>query len=141
MTNPALELTDNPPEEFEAFIGRSLNGFNEKITGQTHSRPLAVTVRDADDALLGGLVGRTSLGLLFVDLIFVPDALRGQGVGAQIMRMAETEAVARVCRQAVLFTIAFQAPEFYRRLGYAEFGRIASGPAEQARVFMTKTLS
>jgi GNAT superfamily N-acetyltransferase len=138
----ALKVTDNPPEEFEAFIGRSLNGFNEEITGQTHSRPLAVMVRDAaDDALLGGLVGRTSLGLLFVDLVFVPDALRGQGVGAKMMRMAETEAMARGCGQAVLFTIAFQAPEFYRKLGYAEFGRIASGPAEQARVFMTKTLS
>lgn len=142
MSNLILDTTDNPPDDFESFIGRSLNQFNEEITGQTHARSLAVIVRETEQgAPLGGLVGRTSLGLLFVDLIFVPKSLRGHGLGAKILRVAETEAIARGCSQAVLFTIAFQAPEFYRKLGYEEFGRVASGPPEQARVFMTRKLS
>jgi GNAT superfamily N-acetyltransferase len=141
MTDPILLLTDSPPESFETFLGESLNRFNTQITGEPHSRPLAVIVRDPqEDTVLGGLIGRTSLGLLFVDLIFVPDSLRGRGLGAKVMRCAEAEALKRGRTQAVLFTIAFQAPEFYRRLGYAEFGRVSSGQPEQARVFMTKAL-
>ena len=90
---------------------------------------------------LAGLVGRTSLGLFFADLIFVPGSLRGGGLGAKVMQMAEAEAIARGCSQAFLFTIAFQAPEFYKRLGYEEFGRIVSGPPDQARIFFRKKLA
>jgi len=136
-----LTLTDAPPPEAESAIADGLNAFNERQTGIAHSRPLAVLLHGANTgALLGGLVGRTSLGLFFVDLIFVPDELRGSGVGSEIMSRAEAEAVARGCTQAVLYTIAFQAPGFYQRLGYQVFGEVRSGPADQARIFMTKSL-
>ena len=44
------------------------------------------------------------------------------------------------CSQSLLFTIAFQAPEFYRELGYREFGRTDADPPAYARVFMKKDL-
>jgi len=141
VTTTHLELTDAPSLDAEKMIGEGLDQFNFQITGQQHSRPLSVLIRDAESGnVLGGLVGRTSLGLFFADLIFVPESLRGSGVGAKIMRMAETEAIRRGCNQAFLFTIAFQAPEFYRRLGYEEFARIVSGPPDQARIFFRKRL-
>lgn len=141
MAATRLELTDDPSADAEKLISDGLDQFNFQITGQQHSRPLSVVIRDAESGdVLGGLVGRTSLGLFFADLIFVPESLRGGGVGAKIMRMAEAEAITRGCSQAFLFTIAFQAPEFYRRLGYEEFGRIVSGPPDQARVFFRKKL-
>jgi len=141
MRDAVLTLTDAPSREAESAIADSLDAFNERRTGVAHSRPLAVLLQGANSGLLlGGLLGRTSLGLLFIDLIFVPDASRGTGVGSQMMSRAEEEAVARGCRQAVLYTIAFQAPGFYRRVGYQVFGEVRSGPADQARLFMTKAL-
>ena len=140
MSDYALTLTDAPPPEAETLIGDELNAFNERHTGVPHSRPLAVLLHDPAGVLLGGALGRTSLGLLFIDLLFVPERLRGSGAGAQIMRRAEAEAVARGCQRAVLYTIAFQAPGFYRRLGYEMLGEVRSGPADQARIFMTKAL-
>lgn len=90
-------------------------------------------------AVAGGLLGRTSPGLFFLDLFYLPEQLRGTGVGSTMMRMAEQEAVARGCRQATLLTINFQAPEFYARHGWEEFGRIQSAP-DVIRIFMRKTL-
>lgn len=141
MTTPILTLTDESSEAAEKVISDGLDRFNQRRTGIPHSHSLAVLVTAPDSgAVIGGLIGRTSLRLLFVDLLFVPDELRGQGVGARLMRLAEDEAIRRGCSQAVLFTIVFQAPDFYRRLGYEEFGRTDSENPEHARVFMKKDL-
>ena len=102
---------------------------------------LAVILRQAGTrAILGGLLGRTTLGLMFIDLVYLPDAARGRGVGTRMLGMAEAEAVARGCTAAVLFTITFQAPEFYRRHGYVELGRVKVAPPGATRVCMTKRL-
>src|SRR5215831_5179535 len=55
------------------------------------------------------------LGLLFIDLVFIPDFLRGHGLGSRMLHMAEEEGRARGCVNAVLYTISFQAPEFYAK--------------------------
>jgi len=141
MMTPILTLTDDPPDAAERLISNGLDRFNQQRTGVVHSRPLAVLITGPDSGnVLGGLIGRTSLGLLFIDLLFVPGELRGQGIGARLMGQAEDEAIRRGCSQSVLFTIAFQAPDFYRQLGYEEFGRTDSGTPDFARVFMKKTL-
>jgi len=141
LPDPVLTVTDGHTRDDEALIGQALNAFNERHTGVVHSRRLAILMHQvAGGALIGGLVGRTSLGLLFIDLVFVPEVLRGSGVGTELVRRAETEAIVRGCTQSVLYTIAFQAPAFYGRLGYQVFGEVRSGPADQARLFMTKAL-
>lgn len=60
----------------------------------------------------GGLRGRTSLGLFFVDLFYLPERLRHSGIGGRALRMAEAEAIRRGCRAATLVTVNFQAPAF-----------------------------
>ena len=64
---------------------------------------------------------------------------RGTGIGSTLMRMAEEEAVRRGCRMGTLTTINFQAPEFYARHGWEEFGRIQTAP-DVIRIFMLKAL-
>jgi GNAT superfamily N-acetyltransferase len=91
--------------------------------------------------VVGGLTGRTSLGLLFVDLFYLPAGLRGGGIGGEILRLAEGEARRRGCRTAVLYTISFQAPGFYQRNGWRVFGEVPCDPPGTSRVFMTKSLS
>jgi GNAT superfamily N-acetyltransferase len=91
--------------------------------------------------VLGGFLGRTSLGLLFIDLVYLPDSVRGNGLGSRMLEMAETEARERGCRRAVLYTISFQAPGFYERHGWREFGRVPCDPPGTDRVFMTKELA
>jgi GNAT superfamily N-acetyltransferase len=134
-----LRLTDSPDQLARRVIGQGLDEYNTEVTGINDRRDLAVLVKDsATEDVLGGLIGRTSLGLLFIDLVYLPAALRRNGIGSRALRMAEEEARNRGCRNAVLYTISFQAPEFYARHGWQEFGRIACEPAGTSRVFMTK---
>ena len=139
MSDPLVTLTDNPEPALRERVAAGLGAYNEAAAGVSDSRPLAIAVRDpASGEYVGGLTGRTSLGLLFIDLFFLPEPLRGAGWGSRILAMAEAEAIRRGCNAAVLYTISFQAPDFYVKQGYSVFGEIASGPPGTRRVFLTK---
>ena len=138
---PELILTDAPGAAAQAIIDGGLADYNEEQAGYRDWRDLAVLLQDpADGRTLGGLLGRTSLGLLFVDLVYLPPALRGSGIGRRMLHMAEAEAIARGCISAVLFTISFQAPGFYAKAGWQEQARIPCLPPGTSRVVMSKGL-
>ena len=135
-----LTLTDDPDPRLEDVLGDGLAEYNAEMSRRRDWRALAVTAHDPDSgALVGGLLGRTSLGLFFLDLFYLPKPLRGGGIGSQALRMAEQEAARRGCTAATLVTVNFQAPEFYAKLGYREFGRLDYPPAHQ-RIFLQKQL-
>lgn len=141
MVEPILTLTDDPSAAAQAAISDGLNEFNDAQAGFSDRRALAILVSDPEtQKTVGGLLGRTSLGVLFIDLFYLPESLRGSGLGRRIVQQAEDEAKRRGCRKAVLFTISFQAPGFYERCGYTAFGTVESLPPGTSRIFMTKTL-
>ncbi len=136
-----ITLTDDPDPRLETVLEAGLAEYNAAQTGVRDGRALAVAVQDPDTGEpVGGLLGRTTLGLFFLDLFYLPEHLRRSGIGGRTLRMAEEEAMRRGCRAAVLITINIQAPAFYARHGWEEFGRIASMPGVE-RVFMRKTLA
>jgi GNAT superfamily N-acetyltransferase len=141
VTSPVLTLTDHPSEIDETVIQRGLDDYNVLKTGYRDWLPLAALLRDPDTGeTLGGMIGRTSYGLLFIDLVYLPETMRGQDIGGRLLQMMEHEGARRGCKSAFLFTITYQAPGFYERHGWTEFGRIACDPPGTARVFMSKAL-
>jgi GNAT superfamily N-acetyltransferase len=141
MTEPMLEVTDALVAGEAQAIAEGLNGFNDEVTGFNDRRPLAVVARDPETGkVLGGVTGRTSLGLLFIDIFYLPRHLRGAGLGTRLLQMAEEEGRRRGCRAGVLLTISFQAPEFYRRHGWRVFGEIPCNPPGTSRIYLTKDL-
>jgi GNAT superfamily N-acetyltransferase len=114
-TETTVILTDAPDADAVEVIAGGLRTYNEAQAGYSDGRPLAILVRDPQTkAVAGGLLGRTSLGLLRVDQFFLPEGLRRNRLGGRILAMAEDEARRRGCARAVLSTIHFQAPGLYR---------------------------
>ncbi|KWE63629.1 GCN5 family acetyltransferase [Burkholderia ubonensis] len=144
MTAPsdvAIQLAAVGQPAARDLISRKLNEYNDAITGQPDNTALDVYVTDTKTGeILGGLVGRTSLGLFFIDLLYLPESLRKDGLGSKLLHAAEAEAKQRGCARAVLYTITFQAPAFYEKHGYRAFGEVPCQPAGAARVFMVKEL-
>jgi len=139
---PVLTVTDAPDPQAAAVIEGGLNRYNREQAGYWDSRPLAVLVSDADTkTVIGGVLGRTSLGLCFVDLVFLPDEVRGHAIGRSMMGRVEEEARRRRCTSVVLYTISFQAPGFYEKLGYRRFGTIPCDPPGTSRMFFVKELA
>ncbi len=141
MQKPDILVTDRVDRGMEDVIGGGLSAFNDAVTGFNDRKPLAVVAKDPKTGeILGGATGRSSLGLLFLELFHLPKSLRGAGLGTEILRLFEAEGRRRGCRSAVLCTISFQAPGFYERNGWRRFGEIACDPPGTSRVFMTKEL-
>ena len=66
---------------------------------------LAEAEKNETQKVVGGLFGRTSLGLLRVELFFLPENLRRDRLGSHILAMAEEEGRRRGCTRAVLSTV------------------------------------
>ena len=142
MVEPALFLTDVADDEAYRIVNEGIADHAAEQAGYWDALPLYVLARDpSNERILGGVIGRTSLGLMFIELFYLPPELRNRGIGTRMLHMAEEEAVRRGCRAAVLYTISFQAPAFYERRGWREFGRIACHPTGTSRIFMTKDLA
>jgi len=135
-----LTLTDVADEGTRQAILQPLRAYNEAQAGPGNYQPLVITIQDAAGQIIGGLWGSTGYGWLYTQLLAVPEHLRGQGLGAQLLERAEAEARARGCVGSWLDTFSFQARGFYERLGYRAFGSIDNYPPGGARFFLSKRL-
>ena len=139
---PIVTLTDAPAADDQAVVYEGLAAYNESKAGRRDAKPLAIFVRDpANNTVIGGLVGRTSLGMLTVDRFFLPETLRGQDLGTRVLAMAEEEGKRRGCTRAMLMTMHFQAPGFYQKQGWEVAYRFDPDPPGHTRFCMTKKLA
>lgn len=134
-----VAVEDKPGLAVRRRILKPLVAYNERTAGPGRWGRFAVTVRDGAGQVVGGLWGQVGYGFLFVELLALGPA-RGGGLGREVMGMAEAEARRRGLRGIWLDTWTFQAPGFYRKLGFVECGRIVDYPAGHDRVFYVKRL-
>jgi GNAT superfamily N-acetyltransferase len=139
--NVRIEHTANPTEEDVLAILTPLRAYNVSQAGDAGAEKFALLVRDEDgDQVLGGLHGKLLYRWMFIELLAVPEQARGQGLGTRLMTMAEELARDKGCVGIWLDTFDFQAPEFYRALGYSEFAQINDYPPGHRRFFFQKRL-
>ena len=127
-------------EGLKQHIRDHLDTFNVAATGLSEYYPVTFVLRDARDEILGGLLGAIWGGWLHVAFFWVAEPLRRRDLGSQLLRAAEAYALERGCRHVHLDTFSFQAPGFYARHGYREFGRLDDHPPGHTHHFLTKTL-
>jgi GNAT superfamily N-acetyltransferase len=139
---PKITLTDTPDDGMLKALGKKLMDFNKVRCGRSLDYcPLTIFVTQPDSGeLLGGLWGGTSYSYLHIELLYLPEDLRGAGLGSQLMAQAEQEATRRGCLGVWLDTFSFQARGFYQRLGYTVFGTFEDYPPGHSRFFLRKTL-
>ena len=132
-------LEAEPNEALREAILRALVAHNTSAFRDSGFSILVITVRDEAGVIAGGLWGSIWHDFLFVQFLAMGEA-KGCGIGRQVMQMAEDEARRRGCTGIWLDTFTWQAPWFYPRLGFEEFGRIRNYVADQDRIFLVKRL-
>lgn len=133
-----LVVVEEPRAEDRKAVSVPLAEHNGRNGPPVDAQPLAILLRDENGAAVGGLWGRTAYDWLFVELLAVPEIMRGQNHGVAMMAKAEAIAKERGCVGAWLDTYAFQARGFYEKLGYSVFGTIEDHPIGSARYFLSK---
>jgi GNAT superfamily N-acetyltransferase len=125
---PHLSVGDGDPA-LDERLSNELDAHNFEAVGRDDLRELTVRVDD-DGELVAGASGWTwgtcaGLGMLWVD-----ERVRREGWGGRVLAAAEDVARERGCRQLLVSSFTFQAPDFYRRHGYTEFARSPDLPVE-----------
>ena len=137
----AIEVVRRHDPDDRAAIVDALVAFNRAQVPAEARLPLAVLIRaQADGRVIGGLWGRFTYEWLFVELLVVPEAMRGQGIGRAIVARAEAVARAEGCVGIWLDSFDFQAVGFYEALGFTACGAIEDHPPGHRRVFLHKRL-
>ncbi|CUX03959.1 Acetyltransferase (modular protein) [Agrobacterium genomosp. 2 str. CFBP 5494] len=134
-----VEIERLPSDDVQRLIDEGLDIFNAEKVGPDNAEDLWVIARDGNGGVQGGLKGRTFYSWLFIDWLWLSPAARGQHVGIQLLGRAEMAAQARGCIGSYVDTFSFQAPNFYRKNGYEEFGRIEGLPPGHACIWLKKT--
>lgn len=136
-----MRITDAVDEVALAELRERVIAYNLAVTGIPDGRSLGCFVRDADGELIAGLDGFSWGGYAKIEWLWVREDHRGAGLGSQIIRAAEAEAVRRECAVVRVDSHTFQAPGFYEKLGYERVGFAAGTPEGHGEVFFLKRLT
>ncbi len=105
-------------------IWRGICEHAKAVRGHGPGRPFAFFIKDEMGGIKGGCSGYLFHGCAYTDFLWVDNSLRGQGYGVELMERVEKLAIESGCRFMAVHTMDFEAPEFYKKLGYfVEFER------------------
>lgn len=128
-------------QETTSYLWAQLAAYNSRWVSQTYHQ-LVIVARDSSGAIAGGLIGVISnWEWLHIDLLWIREELRGQGIGSALLAAAETEGVRAGCRHAHVDSMDFQAPAFYRKHGYTEYAVLPDHPRGHTRHFFRKQIA
>ena len=130
-------LHDDVPAEAGRIVDDGLGQANDAAA------PMRDVVRlscfaNADGAIVGGAVGRTWGECCELQQLWVDPAYRHRGIGSKLVRLFEGRAAEHGCGTFYLETFSFQAPGFYRALGYRAAAEIGGFPGGIVRYLMVR---
>jgi GNAT superfamily N-acetyltransferase len=140
MSELQLTVSDQADDADYAAVTARLSAFNDADVGASGTKPLMVKVCEEGGELAAGIYGYTAWGWLYVQKLWVAEALRGTGWAARMLEAAEHEARRRGCHGAWIDTFNPVALKVYTRAGYRPFGALEDFPFGRTRTFLSKTL-
>ncbi|RAR43649.1 N-acetyltransferase [Paenibacillus sp. MDMC362] len=104
------------------MIKYNLKHFPDDLKGRYQE--VNLLLRNADDQIMGGIVGEICWNWLEIHYLFVDEPFRKSGYGTKLLREAEKLAIDKQCEFVKLDTLSFQALDFYIKQGYEVYGQI-----------------
>ena len=104
----------NPTETEIKYIRESLDRFNNEHVGDDGHTPLHIAAYDDDGRIIGGILGGTYWGWMYIDILWVHENHRRRGLGSELLQKAEEEALQRSCHHV---HVDGRHPRFIKRTG------------------------
>ncbi|MEM6159344.1 GNAT family N-acetyltransferase [Erwinia sp. P6884] len=133
-----IQITRSPSDSATELIIDNLWKHNEQYA-PVHIAPFLLSAVCQGETV-AGLVARMWWGVLDIQYLWVAEPFRGKGTGKKLMLMAELEALKHECHLATVDTFSCQAPLFYKKLGYEEYGALSGYAGRYTRHYMSKNL-
>ncbi|MBR6681784.1 MAG: GNAT family N-acetyltransferase [Clostridia bacterium] len=129
-----------PDENEIKYVRESLYQFNNERVGEDGHTPLNIIEYDENGNVIGGIIGGTYWGWMYVDILWVHEDYRKKGIGTRLLLEAEKQALERGCHHVHLDTMSWQAPEFYKKHGYDVVGILPDIPKGNQKYLLMKAL-
>lgn len=134
-------VTPAPSEKDIEYIRRQLRQYNQRFVGCAEVESVAVFALNSENRKISALSGMTWGNWLQIQLLWVDEEERGNGVGSQLLDEAEKVARERGCLYSLVDTFSFQALPFYLRKGYEIKMTLDNFPENQQRYYLLRDLS
>ncbi|WP_102272067.1 GNAT family N-acetyltransferase [Cytobacillus massiliigabonensis] len=142
MRKLVIDTEWNP--EDTPYIRQRLREYNIKHLSKKDAdfvnEDFCFKVKDEEGNILGGISGNTKMQSLFIQFLWVDESIQGKGFGKKLIKQAENFALEKKCRMIKVDTFSFQAPDFYKSLGYEIYGTIDDFPEGHNHYFLFKKL-
>src|SRR5215472_398176 len=141
---PKITMTHTPDASVKEFLLDQIREYAwRRIGNSSNHRLLAILLSDPEtEEILGGVWSETYCSfLLHINLLFIPESMRGAGLGRQLIAQAKEEAAVRCsCHGVWLDALSWQARGFYEKLGYSLFANIDDYPMGHQGFFLKKAI-
>ncbi len=114
-----------------------LGEYNKKFVPDTEDLSCLI---EEDGVCLGGVNAFRLESLLMIDRLWVAEAQRGKGLGKKLLSAVEERGRTQGAKRVELNTFGFQAPGFYEKMGYRQFGVLDHTVGEWGHYFFVKEL-
>jgi GNAT superfamily N-acetyltransferase len=104
-------------ENLGELIDQEFNKYARKYNIRVDYNDFCFVAKD-DDKVIGILVGHSYYNEVHVTDLIVIEEYRSKGVGTELIKRVEQEFTGRNFENINLTTFAFQAPEFYKKMGF-----------------------
>lgn len=133
-------IHDDMTKDEADYVQRKLVEFADQFTKPRNYREFGVVLRNEDGNTIGGITANTVWEWLQIGVLWIPEDMRGQGFGHQLLQRIEELGRQKGCRFARLDTFEFEAREFYEAHGYAVTSQTDDFPTGHTQFHLTKTL-
>lgn len=111
-------------------------------TQEKEFEDINIKLTDSNGDTVGGCISRMYCwNVLYIDILWLDESIRGKGYGTRLLKHIENIAAAKGCYLIHLDTFDFQAKDFYIKNGYELFGTLEDCPRDHCRYYLQKRLN
>lgn len=127
------------PDDFK-MLSKGMLAHHAASGHHRESEKYSVFLKGKDNQVLGGVIVTFLWNGMEINSLWVDESLRNHGWGRKLMETVEEEGRKRGCTLAYTNTFTWQAPEFYKKLGYTLYGKLENFPQGARLSYFCKDL-
>lgn len=140
-----IDISTNPKAADAKTISQGIQDFNKAMISDLEpiekEVKFFVFARDEAGEVQGGIRALCYWNTLHIELLWLSEACRGKGLGAELIKSAEAFAMEQDCEKVFVETTSWQAKPFYEKQGYTHIATINDRPKGHASHYLTKSLT
>ena len=136
--NIKIRQADGSDDRIGEFINREFTVFGKESGVDLNYDEFCFVAEDSNGQIIGVITGRAYYNEVHIGDLVIDKEHRRVGVGSKLVEEVENAYKGKGYEKITLTTFGFQAPEFYRKLGYViEFVREDREP-KLSKYFLAK---